>query len=108
MTAVAAMAMSRSPARKPSAWPRTISRRHEAVKLNSVLRNAMPSAKPSTISATAAGWPSIITSAIITAVASTEAIRNGQSRRGSRVDVVDSVAAMVIVVRASTNCVSGF
>ena len=44
--AAAAMAMSRRPPRNPSAWPRTIRRRHEAVKLNSVLRNAAPSAKP--------------------------------------------------------------
>ena len=33
-------------------------RRHDAVKLNSALRNAAPSAKPSTISAAEAGWPS--------------------------------------------------
>ena len=81
--AAAAMAMSSRPPRNPSAWPRTISRRHDAVKLNSVLRNAAPSAKPSTSSAAAAGWPSTSTSATSTASASTEAIRNGQSRRGS-------------------------
>ena len=71
--AAAAMAISSKPPRKPSAWPRTISRRHDAVKLNSALRNTTPSAKPSTISAAAAGWPSIRTSAIST--------RGGQHRR---------------------------
>ena len=40
------MAISSRPPRKPSAWPRTISRRHDAVKLNSALRNTAPSAKP--------------------------------------------------------------
>jgi hypothetical protein len=50
------------------------------VKLNSVLRNTAPSAKPKTMSAAAAGWPSISTSAISSAVASAAAIRNGQSK----------------------------
>ncbi len=46
--AAAAMAMSRRAPSKPSASPRTIRRRHDAVKLNSDLRNTAPSAKPST------------------------------------------------------------
>ena len=46
----------------------TRKRRHEAVKLNSALRKATPSAKPPTISAADAGWPSSSTSATSTAV----------------------------------------
>src|SRR5215204_4997349 len=93
----AAMAISSNPPRKPSAWPRTIRRRHEAVKLNSALRNTAPSAKPNTSRAAAAGWPSTRTSAISTASASAEASRNGQSRRGTRAATADSVAETLMV-----------
>ena len=47
----AATAISKSPPSKPSGWPLTMKRRHDAVKLNSVFRNATPSAKPSASSA---------------------------------------------------------
>ncbi len=94
----AAMAISRRPPRKPSAWPRTISRRQDAVKLNSALRNTAPSAKPNISSAAAAGWPSTSTSATSTAVASTEATRNGQSRRGARAATADEVASVLIMI----------
>src|SRR5438034_3429838 len=77
----AATAISSRAASNPPASPFTRKRRHAAVNENSVLRKAAPSAKPPTINAAEAGCPSSTTSAIGTAVASTAAIRNGQSSR---------------------------
>src|SRR5262249_42322165 len=65
------------------ASPRARKRRHAAVKLNSVLRKATPSAKPAINSPPDRGWPSIITSAISSAVASSAARRNGPSMAGT-------------------------
>ncbi len=60
-------------------------------------RKVTPSAKPSTISATAAGWPSIMTSAIMTAVASTGGDQERPvEARQPRLPRPVSVAAMVI------------
>ena len=53
--AAAAIAISSKPPRKPSACPFTISRRHDAVKLNSALRKTAPSAKPNNSNPAAAG-----------------------------------------------------
>src|SRR5436190_19139126 len=94
--AAAAIAISSRPPRKPSAWPRTIKRRHDAVKLNSALRNTAPSAKPRMSSAAAAGCPSITTSATSTASARDDATRNGQSRPGRRAAAADGVAATLM------------
>ena len=80
----AATAISSSAPSSPPASPRTRKRRHAAVKLNSALRNATPSAKPSSDQRgrTPAGRRAA-TSATSTAAASTAAIRNGQSSRGN-------------------------
>src|SRR6266700_1106808 len=91
----AATAISSRAASNPPASPFTRKRRHAAVNENSVLRNAAPSAKPPMINAAEAGCPSSTTSASSSAVPSTAAIRNGQSRRGSATAGDESVVVLM-------------
>jgi hypothetical protein len=97
----AAMAISSSEAISPPASPRTRKRRHAAVKLNSVLRNATPSPKPATSRPAERGAPSISTSAIISAVASTATATNGQSVDGAVSVVAGACAPSVRTVLIS-------
>src|ERR1043166_1965185 len=93
---VAATAISSSAASIPPASPRTRNRRHAAVNENSALRKAAPRPKPRTSSAADAGCPSSATSATSTAVASTAAMRNGQSSRGGAATAGVSRAAILM------------
>ena len=85
----AAMAISRSPPRNPSAWPRAISRRQDAVKLNSALRNTAPSAKPKTRQRGGRRLAVEQDQRDEHGGASSEASRNGQSSRGTRAATAD-------------------
>src|SRR6185295_10630030 len=58
------------------------------------LKNAAPSAKPRITSAADAGCPSSMTNDTSTAVASTAAMRNGQSSRGNCADLSSVVVLM--------------
>src|SRR5262245_55717249 len=78
-TATAVTAISRKVPTNPPASPRVRKRRHAAVKLNSAVKKAMPSAKPSPIRPADAGWRSSRTSAVSNAAATTAADTNSQS-----------------------------
>ena len=90
-----ATAVSSSAPSMPPASPLTRKRRHAAVKENSVLRKAAPSAKPRITSAAEAGCPSSHVSTTSTAVPSTAASRNGQSSRGSSAPGASSVVVLM-------------
>ena len=68
------------------------------MKLNSALRNATPSAKPPTISAAEAGWPSSSTSAISTAVATRAAATEEQAVDAARCAAMRACSSAAVVI----------
>src|SRR5450759_495303 len=94
----AAIAITISPPSRPPASPRVRKRRHDAVKLNSAFRKAMPRPKPPRISAAEAGWPSSSTSATRIAVAISAKARNSRSMPNVAPDLGDAIVAVVIEV----------
>src|SRR5262245_9761773 len=112
MMTVAATAMRSSVPKSPPASPRTRNRRHAAVKLNSAVRNAAPSAKPPRISAADAACQSSVTRATRIAVAAMAALRYGQSCRAAAAGtagaaVLTDVIAVQLIRAARTGKRSG-